>query len=97
RRAIAGTRRRGRSDAEDEALAEEMMSDPKELAEHVMLIDLARNDIGRIAKTGTVDVPSRMFVKRYSHVMHIVSEVQGEVRDDAGPWDVLRATFPAGT
>ncbi len=96
-RPIAGTRRRGRSDTEDEALAEEMMSDPKELAEHVMLIDLARNDIGRVAKTGTVDVPSRMFVERYSHVMHIVSEVQGEVRADAGPWDVLRATFPAGT
>jgi anthranilate synthase component 1 len=96
-RPIAGTRRRGRSEEEDVALAEEMMNDPKELAEHVMLIDLARNDIGRIAKTGTVKVPNRMFVERYSHVMHITSEVQGEVDGDMGPWDVLRATFPAGT
>lgn len=96
-RPIAGTRRRGRTEQEDEALAEEMMSDPKELAEHVMLIDLARNDIGRIARTGTVSVPQQMFVEKYSHVMHIVSDVQGEVRPDLGPWDVLRATFPAGT
>jgi anthranilate synthase component 1 len=96
-RPIAGTRRRGRSEQEDEALAAEMMSDPKELAEHVMLIDLARNDIGRIAKTGTVSVPQQMFVEKYSHVMHIVSDVQGEVRADQSPWDVLRATFPAGT
>src|SRR5690606_25347302 len=92
-----GTRRRGRNEAEDIALAEEMTSDPKELAEHVMLIDLARNDIGRIAKTGTVKVPNRMFVERYSHVMHITSEVQGEVDPSMSPWDVLRATFPAGT
>jgi len=96
-RPIAGTRRRGRSEAEDEALAAEMIADPKEVAEHVMLIDLARNDIGRIAKTGTVSVPNQMFVERYSHVMHITSEVQGAVADDQGPWDVLRATFPAGT
>jgi len=96
-RPIAGTRRRGRNEAEDIALAEEMTSDPKELAEHVMLIDLARNDIGRIAKTGTVKVPNRMFVERYSHVMHITSEVQGEVDPSMSPWDVLRATFPAGT
>ncbi len=96
-RPIAGTRRRGRSDAEDEALAAEMISDPKEVAEHVMLIDLARNDIGRIAQTGTVKVPKKMFVERYSHVMHITSEVQGTVAADQGPWDVLRATFPAGT
>ncbi len=96
-RPIAGTRRRGKNPEEDRALAEEMISDPKELAEHVMLIDLARNDIGRIAKTGTVQVPKKMFVERYSHVMHITSEVQGEVNESKGPWDVLRATFPAGT
>ncbi len=96
-RPIAGTRRRGRCDAEDEALAKEMVEDPKEVAEHVMLIDLARNDIGRIAKTGTVKVPNQMFVERYSHVMHITSEVQGTVDEEQGPWDVLRATFPAGT
>jgi anthranilate synthase component 1 len=96
-RPIAGTRRRGRSDEEDAALAAEMMADPKEVAEHVMLIDLARNDIGRIAEPGSVTVPSRMFVERYSHVMHITSEVQGRVAGDRGPWDVLRATFPAGT
>ncbi len=96
-RPIAGTRRRGRTPEEDDALAEEMCADPKELAEHVMLIDLARNDIGRIAKTDTVKVPQSMFVERYSHVMHITSNVEGEVRDDVTPWDVLRATFPAGT
>ncbi len=96
-RPIAGTRRRGRSADEDEALAAEMMADPKELAEHVMLIDLARNDVGRVAATGSVRVPRQMFVERYSHVMHIVSDVEGTVAEDKGPWDVLRATFPAGT
>jgi anthranilate synthase component 1 len=96
-RPIAGTRRRGRTKQEDDELAEEMMADPKEIAEHVMLIDLARNDIGRIAETGTVQVPSRMFVERYSHVMHITSEVHGRVDPKMSPWDVLRATFPAGT
>lgn len=96
-RPIAGTRRRGRTPEEDDALAEEMTSDPKEIAEHVMLIDLARNDIGRIADTGTVRVPARMFVERYSHVMHITSDVEGVVRQDLSPWDVIRATFPAGT
>lgn len=96
-RPIAGTRRRGRTPEEDDALAEEMLSDPKELAEHVMLIDLARNDIGRIAETNTVRVPLRMTVERYSHVMHIVSEVVGDVAGNRSPWDVLRATFPAGT
>jgi len=96
-RPIAGTRRRGRNPAEDEQLAEEMMSDPKEIAEHVMLIDLARNDIGRIATSGSVRVPDRLFVERYSHVMHITSVVEGEVDEQQGPWDVLRATFPAGT
>lgn len=96
-RPIAGTRRRGKTVEEDEALAREMMADPKEIAEHVMLIDLARNDIGRVAKTGSVLVPQSLFVEKYSHVMHITSDVQGEVRDDLSPWDVLRATFPAGT
>lgn len=96
-RPIAGTRRRGRSLEEDEALAKEMLADPKELAEHVMLIDLARNDVGRVAQTGTVRVPHNMLVERYSHVMHIVSEVDGELAAGLGPWDVVRATFPAGT
>ncbi len=96
-RPIAGTRRRGRSPDEDERLAEEMLSDPKERAEHVMLIDLARNDIGRIARPGSVELPVRMQVERYSHVMHIVSEVTGEVAVGNSGWDVLRATFPAGT
>jgi len=96
-RPIAGTRRRGRTPEEDDAFAAEMMADPKEIAEHVMLIDLARNDIGRIAEQGTVSVPHRMFVERYSHVMHITSDVQGKVRAGVGPWDVIRATFPAGT
>src|SRR5690606_11190270 len=96
-RPIAGTRRRGRNQTEDAELAREMMADPKEVAEHVMLIDLARNDIGRIAETGTVHVPNQMFVERYSHVMHITSEVQGKVDPQMTPWDVLRATFPAGT
>jgi anthranilate synthase component 1 len=96
-RPIAGTRRRGHDAAEDEALAREMLEDPKERAEHVMLIDLARNDVGRVAKTGSVRVPQQMFVEHYSHVMHIVSEVEGQLDDRLGPWDVVRATFPAGT
>jgi anthranilate synthase component 1 len=96
-RPIAGTRRRGATEAEDAALREDLLSDPKERAEHVMLIDLGRNDVGRIAKFGTVHVPDLMVVENYSHVMHIVSEVQGEVRDGLDMFDVLRATFPAGT
>jgi anthranilate synthase component 1 len=96
-RPIAGTRRRGRTPEEDTALAAEMLADPKERAEHVMLIDLARNDIGRVAKPGTVRLPMQMEVERYSHVMHIVSEVTGEVAEAPGAWDVLAATFPAGT
>ncbi len=96
-RPLAGTRRRGRTPAEDVALCEELLSDPKELAEHVMLIDLARNDVGRVAQTGTVRVPVRVKVERFSHVMHIVSEVSGRVRSDLGSWDVIRAAFPAGT
>jgi anthranilate synthase component 1 len=96
-RPIAGTRRRGRTSAEDQSLAEEMLSDPKELAEHVMLIDLARNDVGRVSRAGSVRLEKRMVVERFSHVMHIVSEVAGELTESAGPWHVLRATFPAGT
>ncbi len=96
-RPIAGTRRRGRTPAEDAVLAEEMLSDPKELAEHVMLIDLGRNDVGRVSRPGSVRLEKRLVVERFSHVMHIVSEVAGELTDAVGPWDVLRATFPAGT
>ncbi len=96
-RPIAGTRRRGHSPEEDARLAKEMLSDPKERAEHVMLIDLARNDIGRVARPGSIRLPMQMQVERYSHVMHIVSEVTGEVNAQQGAWDVLSATFPAGT
>jgi anthranilate synthase component 1 len=96
-RPLAGTRRRGRTPAEDVALCEELLADPKELAEHVMLIDLARNDVGKVAVTGSVQVPVRMQVERFSHVMHIVSEVSGKVRPGLGPWDVIRSAFPAGT
>jgi anthranilate synthase component 1 len=96
-RPIAGTRRRGATPQEDAALAHELITDPKERAEHVMLIDLGRNDVGRIAKFGTVQVPDLMVIENYSHVMHIVSEVRGEVRDGLDQFDVLRATFPAGT
>lgn len=96
-RPIAGTRPRGKTPAEDASLAEELLADPKEIAEHVMLIDLARNDIGRIAQTGTVEVTEKMIIERYSHVMHIVSNVQGHLLNDMGAMDVLRATFPAGT
>jgi anthranilate synthase component 1 len=96
-RPLAGTRRRGRTPEEDIALAEELLADPKELAEHVMLIDLARNDVGRVVETGSVRIPVRMAIERYSHVMHIVSEVCGKVRPDIDPWDVIRAAFPAGT
>ena len=96
-RPIAGTRRRGHSEEEDQRLEEELISDPKELAEHLMLVDLGRNDVGRIATTGSVTLTSKMQVERYSHVMHIVSNVTGELADDLDAIDVLRATFPAGT
>ncbi|MGJ8686656.1 MAG: anthranilate synthase component I [Spongiibacteraceae bacterium] len=96
-RPIAGTRRRGHSDDEDLALERELLADPKEIAEHLMLIDLGRNDAGRVAKTGSVVLSDKMVVERYSHVMHIVSNVTAEVRDDIGAMDVLRATLPAGT
>ncbi len=96
-RPIAGTRRRGYSEEEDRALEAELLADPKELAEHLMLIDLGRNDTGRVAKVGSVQLTEKMIVERYSHVMHIVSNVTGELRDGMTAIDVLRATFPAGT
>jgi anthranilate synthase component I len=96
-RPIAGTRRRGRSAAEDAELAADLLADPKEIAEHLMLLDLGRNDVGRVARYGSVRVPERMIIERYSHVLHIVSTVQGELRDGVSPMDVLRASFPAGT
>ena len=96
-RPIAGTRRRGANAEEDRALAEELLADPKERAEHVMLIDLGRNDVGRIAETGSVRVTERMVIERYSHVMHIVSNVEGKLKPGLDALAVLRATFPAGT
>ncbi|QKK01878.1 MAG: anthranilate synthase component I [Pseudomonadota bacterium] len=96
-RPIAGTRPRGKTAEEDRRLEEELKADPKELAEHLMLIDLGRNDIGRIAATGTVELTDRMVIERYSHVMHLVSEVHGQLDTDMSAIDVLRATFPAGT
>jgi len=96
-RPIAGTRKRGRDDEHDRRLAGELAENPKERAEHVMLVDLARNDVGRVAKFGTVKVDELMTLERYSHVMHLTSQVSGELRDGLGPIDVLRATLPAGT
>ena len=96
-RPIAGTRKRGMTPIEDEALARELLADPKELAEHLMLIDLARNDIGRIAQTGSVKVTDQMVIEKYSHVQHIVSNVDGQLLPGLDAIDVLRATFPAGT
>ncbi len=97
-RPIAGTRWRGNTPAEDDALAAELLADEKERAEHVMLIDLARNDVGRISKTGTVSVDDQMIIERYSHVMHIVSNVSGQLdQEQYTAYDVLRSTFPAGT
>lgn len=96
-RPIAGTRWRGKTPEEDDALAAELLADPKERAEHVMLIDLARNDVGRVADYSSVQVSEFMIVERYSHVMHIVSNVVGDLRSDQNAYDVLRATFPAGT
>ncbi|MGH9182584.1 MAG: anthranilate synthase component I [Acidimicrobiales bacterium] len=96
-RPIAGTRGRGATDAEDRRLAAELARDPKEVAEHVMLVDLARNDVGRVATFGTVQVDELMTLERYSHVMHLTSQVSGRLRPGRGPVDVLRATLPAGT
>ena len=96
-RPIAGTRLRGQTPAEDAALAAELLSDEKEIAEHVMLIDLGRNDVGRVSQTGQVAVTDKMVIERYSHVMHIVSNVEGCLKDNTGNMAVLAATFPAGT
>jgi anthranilate synthase component 1 len=96
-RPIAGTRKRGVDKQRDLELEEELLADPKELAEHLMLIDLGRNDVGRVAKTGTVRVEEMMHVERYSHVMHIVSDVHAQLRDDKDMFDLLAATFTAGT
>ena len=96
-RPIAGTRSRGKTKEEDTDNEKDLLSDEKEIAEHLMLIDLGRNDLGRIAKTGTVNLTDKMFIERYSHVMHIVSNVECELKDGMSSIDVLRATFPAGT
>ncbi len=96
-RPIAGTRRRGQTAAEDQALEAELLADAKELAEHVMLVDLGRNDLGRVCRYGSVELTESMVIERYSHVMHIVSQVEGVMRDDADTLDLLAATFPAGT
>jgi anthranilate synthase component 1 len=96
-RPIAGTRKRGANLAEDKALEKELLADPKERAEHVMLVDLARNDLGRVCNFGSVHVKDLMIVERYSHVMHIVSQVEGQLSSGKTPYDLMRATFPAGT
>jgi anthranilate synthase component 1 len=96
-RPIAGTRKRGRDEQEDRILSDELLQDPKERAEHVMLVDLGRNDLGRIARIGSVQVDQFMVVERYSHVMHLVSHIQAHVSSDKDAFDLLRATFPAGT
>ena len=96
-RPIAGTRPRGATTAEDVRLAEELLDDPKERAEHVMLVDLGRNDLGRVCTTGSVKVTELMVIERYSHVMHIVSNVQGELEENRDAFDLVRAAFPAGT
>lgn len=96
-RPIAGTRARGLTPEEDEANAAQLLGDPKERAEHIMLVDLARNDVGRVAEFGSVRVTEFMQIERYSHVMHIVSNVVGRLRADGSAFDAVRATFPAGT
>ena len=96
-RPIAGTRPRGASEQEDRALADELLQDEKERAEHLMLVDLGRNDLGRVARTGTVQVTDLMVVERYSHVMHLVSNIISELKPECDVWDLLRASFPAGT
>lgn len=96
-RPIAGTRRRGATENDDLALEQELLADPKERAEHVMLVDLGRNDLGRVCQPGSVAVQELMVIERYSHVMHIVSQVEGVLRADADVWDLLQASFPAGT
>jgi anthranilate synthase component 1 len=96
-RPIAGTRPRGRNDEEDQITIANLLADPKERAEHTMLVDLGRNDIGRVSRFGSVRVPLLMGIEKYSHVIHIVSSVQGELRPECNAFDLLRACFPAGT
>lgn len=96
-RPIAGTRKRGVTKEQDRAMEDELLADPKELAEHLMLIDLGRNDVGRVAKTGSVKVENMMHIERYSHVMHIVTDVVAELREDKDMFDLFAATFTAGT
>jgi anthranilate synthase component I len=96
-RPIAGSRPRGATETEDNALADEMLHDEKERSEHVMLVDLGRNDVGRVSRFGSVKVDKLMFVERYSHIMHIVSSIEGKLRPDLTAVDALRACFPAGT
>ncbi len=96
-RPIAGTRKRGKTPAEDLALEKDLLADEKELAEHLMLVDLARNDIGRVCTYGSIHVPEQKVIERYSHVMHIVSQVEGQIAPDKNAYDLMRATFPAGT
>ena len=96
-RPIAGTRPRSASEKEDRRLADELLADEKERAEHLMLVDLGRNDLGRVATIGTVQVTDLMFVERYSHVMHLVSNITCDLKSEMDAWDLIRATFPAGT
>lgn len=96
-RPIAGTRPRGKDELQDKALKQDLLNDPKEIAEHLMLIDLGRNDVGRVAEMGSVKLTDKMVIESYSHVMHIVSNVKGKLIDGMSAIDVLRATFPAGT
>jgi anthranilate synthase component 1 len=96
-RPIAGTRPRGTVEKEDSALASELLADPKEIAEHVMLVDLGRNDVGRVSEIGSVEVTERMIIERYSHVMHLVSNVCGRLKPEQDAFAAFRATFPAGT
>jgi len=96
-RPIAGTRQRGKTDEEDKALAEDLINDEKECAEHLMLLDLGRNDVGRVSEYGSVTIPENMVIENYSHVMHIVSDVKGELAEDKDPFDALMSGFPAGT
>ena len=96
-RPIAGTRPRGKTEKEDVELENDLLQDPKELAEHLMLIDLGRNDVGRVADMGSVNLTDKMIIERYSHVMHIVSNVTGKLKKEMNAIDVLRSTFPAGT
>jgi anthranilate synthase component 1 len=96
-RPIAGTRPRGRNEEEDQRLERELLSDQKERSEHIMLVDLGRNDVGRVSEVGKVQVEKLMAVERYSHVMHLVSQIEGRLRKDRDIYDVMRASFPAGT